>query len=258
MTLAPPVAAGEVRLQVGGQVREQDGRLVVRVDLTNEGDAAARGMQVEGELLDARSEAALADPLRPGATAPVELSFPGAVPRLGVHGLGLHLRYWPDGAPAGAEATSQRAYLLLALGANPAPSVRLTVPEARVARHGVVPVRLESADGEAHAVTLRALAPRGVNAREPEGPVRVPAVGSVTAPLRVLRAGAPPGTRAGLVVMATEVEGPLARTAVATGLVEIAPARPWLPRLRVPLVAAALALIAGAVGLELRAWARRA
>jgi hypothetical protein len=69
--------------------------------------------------------------------------------------------------------------------------------------------------------------------------------------LRVVRAGAPPGSRAGIVVLAAEVDGPVERTAVATGGIELAPSSPWLPRLRAPLLVAALALLAAAVGREL-------
>ena len=239
-------------------MREQEGRLVVRVELANQGPATARGMQVEGELLGARDEGTFPRPLPPGGAASVDLSFPAAVPRPGVHGLALHLRYWADGTRPAAAETSQRAYLLLALGANPAAAVRVSAPEARVARFAVVPVTLESADGDEHRVRLRALSPAGVNALGPDEPVVVPARGAVDAPLRVVRAGAPVGTRAGLVLMASAVDGALERTSVATTQVEIAaPPVPWLPRLRAPALAVALLLLAAAVAAELRVWRRR-
>jgi hypothetical protein len=234
--LAAPAPAGEVRLDVSGQLRAEDDRLVVRVDVVNRGDASARALRVEGELLGARSEAALAEDLPARAVRSVELRFPQEVPRPGVHPLALHLRYTAEGAAGHAPAVSQRAYLLLAVGANPPPSVRLDVPDARLARHTVLPIRLESADGAAHRVRLRALAPRGLNALAPE---------------------APPASQAGIVVLAVEVDGSLARTAAATGrVVVVAPPRPWLPRLRVPLLVSALALLAAAVLREL--WSFRA
>jgi len=148
--------------------------------------------------------------------------------------------------------TMGSAYLLLALGAQPGPPVRLSVPSTRLIHQAVVAVGLESADGAPHRVRLRALTPRGLNALEPEQPVEVPATGRVEAPLRVLRAGAPAGSRAGIVLLAGEVDGPLERTAVATADVEVAADRPWLPRLRAPLLALALALLASAVLIELR------
>jgi hypothetical protein len=162
----------------------------------------------------------------------------------------------PEHASGGPRA-SQRASLLLALGANPAPSVRLTVPDVRLSRYATVPVRLESADGAAHRVRLRALAPQGVNVLPPGEPVEVPAVGVATATLRLVRAGAPGGTAAGIVVLAVEVESPVERSALATGRVEIvAPPAAWLPRLRASLLVMALALLAAAVGIEL--WWLRA
>jgi hypothetical protein len=255
--LAAPALAGEVRLDVSGQLRAEDDRLVVRVDVVNRGDASARALRVEGELLGARSEAALAEDLPARAVRSLELRFPQEVPRPGVHPLALHLSYTAEAAAGQAPAVSQRAYLLLAVGANPAPPVRLGVPDARLARHAVLPIRLESADGAAHRVRLRALAPRGLNALAPDAPVEVPAAGAATAPLTLLRVDAPPGSQAGIVVLAVEVDGPLARTAAATGrVVVVAPPAPWLPRLRVPLLVSALALLAAAVLREL--WSFRA
>jgi hypothetical protein len=257
-TLAAAAARAEVRLGVDGQVREEGGQLRVRVDLAHRGGPTLRGLEVEGELGGQRAEAALAPPLASGRTASVELAFPVEVKRPGVHALALHLRYFAEEEAPSVVPTSQRAYLLLALGANPPPPVTLSVPDARVARHAVVPVRLQSADGAAHRVRLRALAPRGVHALEPDEPVTVPARGSVEAALRVVGAGAPAGSEAGLVVFASAVDGPLERTAVATGRVHIVAARPWLPRLRAPLLALALGLLAAALAVELWSWRRRA
>jgi hypothetical protein len=244
-----------VRLEVAGEVRLAEGALVVRVDLANRGLLGARGVEVEGELFGERRQAVLPGVLAAGATRPVELAFPGGAPRPGVHALALHLRYVPGDA-AGAAPASQRAYLLLALGANPPAPVRLSLPDATLTRYAVVPVRLESADGAAHRVKLRALAPRGVNALAPEEVVEVPPSGSATASLRVVRAGAPPASQAGIVVLAAEVGGAVERTAAATARVALLPPRaPWLPRLRAPLLATALALLFAAVAVEL--WTMR-
>ena len=241
-----------MRLDVAGDARAEAQRLSVSVALTNRGESSARTVDVEGELLGRRDEAHLTDGVAAGATRAVMLRFPLDVPRPGVHALALHLRYLSTAEPEGAEPSSQRAYLLLALGASPPASVRMSVEPARVVYEGVARVRIESADGAAHRVRLRALAPRGLFALDPGEPVVVPAAGRVTAALRVLRAGAPLGSRAGIVVLAEDADGPLARTAAATGEVEVQPARPWLPRLREPVLVIALALMAGAVVIELR------
>jgi hypothetical protein len=250
--LASPPASAAVRLEVAGDARAEAEWLSVSVALTNRGDVAARTVEVEGELLGRRDHARLIDGLAGGATRAVTLRFPLDVPRPGVHALALHLRYVPVAEVEGAEPSSQRAYLLLALAAAAPPSVRMSVEPARVVYEGVARVQLESADGAAHRVRLRALAPRGLAALEPGEPVVVPPTGRVTAPLRVLRAGAPPGSRAGIVVLAAEMDGSLERTVAATGEVEVEPARRWLPRLREPALVIALALMAGAVAIELR------
>jgi hypothetical protein len=249
--LAAPAARAEVRLEVSGQAREAGGVRLVRVEVANRGHGTATGLEVEGELLGAHRQAALVEPLVAGATRSVELAFPADLPRPGVHGLALHLRYTPEGAPAGASPSSQRAWLLLPLGADPAPSVRLRVADAVVTRRAEVPVHLESADGAPHRVRLKVLAPRGLSALEPEAPVDVPAGGTAQVPLLVLVAGAPPGAPASIVVLAAEVDGPLERTAAAAGRIEVQAPSPWLPRWRAPLLVAALALLAAAVAVEL-------
>ena len=240
----------DARLEVSGRVREEGGRLVVTVDVANRGDAAASGLAVQGELLGSAAEDSSSAPLAAGASRSVELAFPPEMPRPGVHGLALHLRYSPEGIPPAASPSSQRAYLLLALGANPPPPVHLRVPDARLVRYAEIPVHLESADGAAHRVRMRVLTPVGVNTLDPEVTVDVPAAGTAVAPLRVVRAGAAPGSRAGMVVLASEIEGPVERTAAATATVEVQSPSPWLPRARAPLLAAALALLAAAVAAE--------
>jgi hypothetical protein len=249
--LAAPAVRAEVRLEVSGQAREAGGLRLVRVEVANRGDRAATGLEVEGELRGAHRQAALLEPLAAGATRGVELAFPADVPRPGVHGLALHLRYTPEGAPAGASPSSQRAYLLLALGADPPPSVRLRVTDAVVTRQAEVAVHLESADGAPHRVRLKVLAPRGLSALEPEAPIEVPAGGTARVGLLVLASGPPPAAPARIVVLAAEVDGPLERTAAAAGRIDVHAPSPWLPRWRGRLLVAALVLLAAAVIVEL-------
>ena len=121
---------------------------------------------------------------------------------------------------------------------------------------GAVPVRLSSADGEAHEVSVRVLTARGV--RPASGPVvtEVPATGVVSVLVPLVRAGAPRGSRHGVLVLAEmsaeTAAGALARTAVATAVVEIAPDPSLLPRLRLPLLGLGLALLAVAAVVEWR------
>ena len=115
-------------------------------------------------------------------------------------------------------------------------------------------VRLESTDGEAHRMRVRALTARGVR---PEGPpitVAVPATGTATVRIPLARAGAAPGSRQGVLVVAEAIDGPLARTAVETAQVEVAQHPSLLPRLRWPLLLLGLALLAAA---GLAEWRRR-
>jgi hypothetical protein len=117
---------------------------------------------------------------------------------------------------------------------------------------GEIRVLLSSADGEAHEVSVRALTARGV--RPASGPVvtEVPATGVVSVLVPLVRAGAPRGSRHGVLVLAEMSAGALARTAVATAVVEIAPDPSLLPRLRLPLLGLGLALLAVAAVVEWR------
>ena len=157
---------------------------------------------------------------------------------------------------------SQRAYLPLTLGPVLAPAVTLEVEcgagdEAAscvtsIDVRGEIPVRLSSIDGEAHEVSVRALTARGV--RPASGPVvtEVPPRRTVSVLVPLARAGAPRGSRHGVLLLAETPAGALARTAVARAVVEIAPDPSLLPRLRLPLLGLGLALLAVAAVVEWR------
>lgn len=239
-------AAAEVRFEVGGAVEEAGETLDVRVDLVNNGDLAAMTVDVRGELGDEEDLVATLNGVPRGATRSVMFRF-DRVPPPGVHVLGLRLDYTEEAAPGRTPVTtSQRAYLLLSLGANPGDALRVTAGEATFGTRGTVPVRVESADGAAHRVRLRVLTPRGLN---PEAPVEidVPATGAATAEVAVLRGSVPRPSRQGILVIAEVVGGEMAQASVVATLVHVTPHPALLPRLRWPLgfLAAALLVAAG-------------
>jgi hypothetical protein len=160
------------------------------------------------------------------------------------------VQYQRTDAPG--DTVSQRGYLLVALGANPPPAVRLTVPDVRLETSAPVRVRLESADLRPHRVRLRMLTPRGLQPFGPDMEVSVPAFGSPTAELQLLRGGAPRPSRQGVVVLAETVGEEVANAGAAMAVVEVQPDPAWLPRLRWPLLGVALALIGAAAFVELR------
>ncbi|HEX6738935.1 MAG TPA: hypothetical protein VF310_11715 [Vicinamibacteria bacterium] len=253
MTVAA-AARAEVRLEVGGHVEERSGRLAVALTVRNTGDAACGSVDIEGELLGHYEEERLDPGPAAGGQSEIKLYYP--LPeevRPGVHPLALHLRF--TAATPGSALVNQRAYLLLALGANPEPAVRLFVSPARFETRGTVLVGLESADGQPHRVGLRLLAPRGLNPFGAAPAVDVPASGRVTARLDLLRGSAPRPSRHGIVVLAAAADGPLERTSVALGEVEVLPDAALLPRMRWLLAAVAVALLAAGVGVEVwRRW----
>lgn len=261
LLLVPGGLGAAPRFEVSGMVTVTDEALDVRVDIKNAGDAAATSLSVEGELLGTRRQARFPAGLPPGGSGSTHLLFPLEVPRPGVHALALLLEY-PEEGPRDAVGqppmASQRAYLLLALGAAAEPAVRIDAPELRVDTRGDLRVGLESTDGAPHRVRLRVLTARGVRSETPPVEVDVPARGRAASVVTLMRSGAARGTRHGILVVAETVDGELERTTVATGVVEIVPSPAWMPRLNTPLFVLALVLLALAAAIEVRrGWIRR-
>jgi len=246
-----------VRFEVGGAVESADDALAVRVDIVNGGDVAATSVDVRGELGDEVDVVSLPNGVPAKATRGVLFRF-AHVPRPGVHVLGLRLDYVEAAAPGRTPVTtSQRAYLLLSLGANPQPALRLSAGEASIGTRGTVPVRIESADGVSHRIRVRVLTPRGLNADAPVE-VEVPATGTATADVPVLRGNVPRPSRQGVLVVAEVLGGDMAQANVAATLVHIAPDPALLPKLRGPLGAAVIGLLLAAAVVETRSRRRAA
>ena len=236
------------RFEVAGTAQSPDGTsLEVTVALQNKGDLLASPLTIQGELVAERREARLDEGVAPGATELVVLP--------GLHALTLLLE-WPVGPlpPQGilAPMASQRAFLLLTLGALAEPAVRVVAPDLELETSGTLAVGLESADGAAHRVSVRVLTPRGLNVLEGGGEVIVPATGRATSPITLLRGSAPRESQQGIVVVASVLDGPLERTAVATGVVKLARDPALLPRLRTALWFVAAGLLAAAAYAELK------
>ena len=261
LALALPIAPGESRaeaiLGVSGAVVSLAPRLEVRVVVTNRGDRPAVPLAVVAELLGQRREARIAGGVAAGASGTVSLGFEPGAARPGVHALTLLLEHPVEGPPDGAlnpPVASQQTCLLLALGANRGEAVRLAADPLQVVVKGVLRVRLESADGAPHRVRLRALGPRGLRAEGDGQTVAVPAKGSTSADLVLVRAGAPRGSRHEVLVLAETLDGTLARADTLAATVGVAPDPSLLPRLRGPLLALGFLLVALALGYE--AWHR--
>jgi len=240
---------------VAGAAEARAEVLEVRIDLANRGDASAHALLVEGELLGHQDSARLEAGVPAAASRSVLLRFPAEVPRPGVHPVSLRLEYQPLPGPG---SVSQRAYLLLSLGANPPPAVRLRSSELTLQDRGLLRAELESADGAPHQVRLRVLTPRGLNAENPRGEVAVPGRGTTTVEVQVLRGAVPRPSRQGLLLLAGTSDGPYETTAVATTVVNVSADPAWLPRLRRTMALTAVALLVAAVIVELLGLRARA
>ena len=244
-------------LDVSGSVVSVAPQLEVRVVVTNRGDRRAAPIDVAGELLGERVEARLAGGVGPGREGAVLLVFSPVNPRPGTHALTLLLEHPVEGTPDAAgnpPMTSQVAWLLVALGASPPPPVRLAAQPLRLEVKGDLAVSVESADGEPHHVRLRALTARGLRVEGAGAELAVPARGTASASLPIVRAGAPRGSRHAVLLVADSTDGDLARTAVAAVPVEIADFPSRLPRIRVVLLVVGLLLLGLALGFE--GWRR--
>jgi hypothetical protein len=260
-TPAPSPAAPRAAtptFDVGGAVSlTEDGELEVRVDVTNRGGVASGPVTVTGELAGRYEEGKVPEGVAPDATASAPLVFPREVPRPGVYAVALLLDFAAR-APAGTASTalSQRAFLLLTLGATAPPPVRISAEAVTLRHRALLPVRLESADGRAHRVRLRVLGPRGLNAERAQDEVAVPASGTATVSVPLLRGGAPRPSRQGLLLIADTLDGELAQASTATSEVAVEAADDAMPRWRRPLLVAAILLLVAAGVLEWRHLAR--
>jgi len=257
LLVAAAPARAEAVLDVSGSVVSVAPLLEVRVVVTNRGDREAAPLDVVGELLGERRSARLAGGVSPGGEGAVLLVFSPVNPRPGTHALTLLLEHPVEGVPDGAgnpPVASQRAWLLVALGASPPPPVRLEADPLHLDVRGELAVRLGSADGEPHRVHLSALPARGLRAEGGGADVAVPAHGTAPATLPLVRAGAARGTLHAVLLVAEAADGPLARTAVLAVPVEVADFPSQLPHLRVPLLVLGLLLVAAALGFE--GWRR--
>jgi hypothetical protein len=225
----------------------------VRVDLINRGDAASGGVSVLGELAGHYDEARVPDGVAPGATVAAHLVFPREVPRPGVYPVVLLLEYTPAAAAGVTPAArSQRAFLLLNLGATAAPPVRIVAPEVTLRDRVLLPVVLESADGRAHRIRLRVLAPRGLNPEHLQDEVTVPASGPATVSVPLLRGGVLRPSRQGLLLVAETLDGDVAQASTSTIVVAVEAGTDLMPKWRDPFVVAAGLLLAAAAVLEWR------
>jgi len=252
LTLFAAKAQAEVRLDVAGSVGNiSEDTIEIRVDLVNRGTDPAQQIAVTGELLAHEAQASLSLPLGAGQTRSLTLSFPleGATP--GVHAVVLMIDY-RTGPDATATRCSQPAWVLIALGEQAEPSVKLHLTDARVQVTGDLDVVLESADGAAHRVQLAVKTTRSLRADPVESVVEVPAKGTLAKSVRLFRVDAPWNSRQGLLVIARDDTGPLLRTAIAAGAAQLSADPALLPRLRRPLVGVALLLLAFAVAAEIR------
>jgi hypothetical protein len=252
---AGPPALAAPPLDVSGEVVSVVPRLEVRVVVTNRSAQPTGALDVVGEMLGERRAARVTAGVPAAGSAAVVLGFDASPKRPGLHALTLLLEHPVEGTPDAAgnlPVESQRAWLLIALGARAEPAVRLEPDPAPIDVRGELRVRLRSADGAPHRVSVHGLAARGVRFEGPPVEVAVPASSSVVVSLPLVRAGAPRGTRHGVLVVAETPDGPLARTAVTAASVEIAPDPSVLPHVRGVLLVAGLALLAAAAVAEWR------
>lgn len=250
---APLAPAPEPSLEVAGAVSGTEDEIEVRVDLTNRGGLASGPVTVEGELAGRYDEAKTSGDIAPGATSAARLRFPRALSRPGVYPVVLLLEYVPRNATgASALPRSQRAFVLLTLGADAPVPVRMAAPDLVLQDRALLPVTLESADGRPHRMLVRVLGPRGLNAERARDEVAVPATGAASVSVPLLRGSVPRPSIQGVLLVAETLDGDVAQAATATTVVSVAPAVDVLPPLHRYLILAGAALLAAAAWLEWR------
>jgi hypothetical protein len=215
------------------------------VRLRNRAAVSATSVHVEGVWNGERSRAFVAGTVSPGGFGEVRLRFVRSPPP-GTHALVLLVDFATVDAQ-GAHPVNEVAALLLAFDAMPPPAVRLRAGALALREAAEATVQLESADGKPHRVRLSTWLPRALTCDPPAQAVEVPERGIARARVRVFRAAAAYDSRHELLAVAeTEGESPV-RTTVASLPLEIAGEDAWMPRVRIPLGLAFMALVGWAV-----------
>jgi hypothetical protein len=248
--------ATEAGLEVSGEVVGQAADSVdVRVGLANHGQAAMTHVTADAELFGHVESRTLDAGIAVGGSSALVFSFPLASAQPGVHAVTLRLEYQFSDPSSHAELTRvQPAYVLLALGENPAPALKLMAPDAHMDSVGRWRVGLESSDGAPHRVRLRVVVPRTLRADPLDSLLSVPASGRVEKELLLFRVDAPwEGPQGALLVAETDGE-PLTRTSVATAVVHVGREPGRMARLRVPLALVMALLFLAAALLEARRY----
>ena len=243
-------ATAGVQLEVAGAVEPADGVLEVRVDVTNKGTAAATTLDIRAALGEESDQRTITAGIPPGGTRSAVFPFQPP-PRPGIHVLGVRLDYAESAGAAGG--TSQAAFLLLSIGANPTAAIGVAAGDATFELTGAVPVRITSADGRPHRARVRVLTPRGLNANTPVE-VDVPATGAASADVPLIRGNVARPSSHGVVVVAETLDGDIAHAAVTTTLVHVSADPARMPGLRRWIAGLAIVLLAAAVFLE---WKRQ-
>ena len=244
-------------LDVSGRVAATEPRLVVSVTLTNRGEPRLGPIDVVAELDGRRRDGRLPGGLGRNADGFLTLEFASAPQRPGLHALTLLVEHPLAGTPDAAgnpPLASERAFLMLAMGASPGEAVRIEAAPLDLDVRGALAVRLESRDGEAVRISLRTLPPRGLRADAEPIVVDVPARGQATASVPIVRASAPRGSRMAVLLVAETPDGPLARTSVAAAAVKVLDTPSRVAAQRPLILAAGLILLAAAALFEAWAW----
>ena len=231
-----------------------DDRLLVTLEMSNVGSEPASDVEITAELAEQRLTSTLPGPIEPGQGAEVVLDFRGEVPRPGSHAaaIGLSFHSGRPPIPEDAPISSQRAFLIFALGATPASAVALEVPQLEIVHSGMLRILVRNLEGTRHRAWVELTTPVGINAWPARSEIELEPGGSAVFETRILRGSAQREARHGIIVLVGLVDGPLERTVGTIASVWIQEDRALMPRLRRPALVVALFLLLGAAALEFR------
>jgi len=252
--LAAAPAFSQPRFEITGRAEVVGDRLLVTLEMSNVGSEPASDVEIAAELAEQHVTLKLPGPIEPSQGAEVVLDFRADVPRPGSHAasIGLSFHAGRPPIPEAAPTSSQRAFLIFALGATPAPAVSLEVPRIEIVHSEMLPILVRNLEGTRHRAWVRVTTPIGINALPARSEVDLEPGGSAIVETRILRGSAQREASHGIIVLAGIVDGPLERTVGTLGTVWIEPDRALMPRLRRPALIVALFLLLAAVVLEFR------
>jgi hypothetical protein len=244
--------ARTISISIGQRAELRDGMLVVKLNVSNGGDEAAKSVTAKLRVGDDEVRGKLHDELGPSATFEEELSI-----RTGQLGVGR----WPFQIAVDYADANQypfQALHMTTIVVGQPPIAKVSLPEIAaaggIAEQGTITVKFKNLAGAARELSYRLAAPEGLEAKEPTGRVSLAGWGDASESVAIINRTALAGSRYPVFVAVEYDEDGVHHAVVQQGMVEIVPPRDfWKENQRALLIGAGVLVAVWLVFVLMRA-----